>query len=377
MRDTLERLLGPAPVAAHVNGIPGYSAFWVTGEKEYYLRTGSLTQLQSVHTRLVQLLEYMEKDLDQQGVFANRTAAWPFVDWAPDMNGDTPQARMGTQFEYYAAFKDAAYLLRALHDENNASRTEAEANALKNAAQKHMLSSQGTFGDRWQTNAYAVLSGVADEDQYAAIWRKVLSQVGKRKYDTTIVTPYYGFYVASAMAKMGHRQAALDWIRRYWGGMVQEGATSFWEGYNNTWFQGPYFHGSLQADNISGFMISLAHGWSTGVTPWLMTQVLGIRPSAAGFAQVDIRPDLIDLKWAKGAEPTPHGLLQVAIRNDKGYVTTIDLPRDVVARVSVPVPSPDAGVTVNGRRVASAPEEGGQRAVVTLSGQGIYVVTGL
>ncbi len=375
MQDTLDRLLGPAPVAAHVNGIAGYSAFWVSGEKEYYLRTGSLTQLQGAHARLVQLLEYMKKDLNQQNLFANRTAAWPFVDWAPDMNGDTPQARMGTQFEYYAAFRDGAYLLRALHDGKNASRMAAEANALRDAAQKYLLDSQGTFGDRWQTNAYAVLSGVANGKQYPAIWRNVLSQVGKHEYDTTIVTPYYGFYVASAMAEMGHRQEALDWIRKYWGGMAAEGATSFWEGYNTTWFQGSYYHASLQADSVSGYMISLAHGWSSGVTPWLMAQILGIRPTAGGFGKVDIRPDLIDLKWAKGAEPTPHGLLRVAIRNDKGYVTTIDLPRDVVARVSVPVPSPHAGVTVNGRRVASAPGEGGKRAVVTLSGQGTYVVT--
>lgn len=374
MEDTLDRLLGPAPVTAHVNGIPGYSAFWVTGEKEFYLRTGSLTQLRSVHARLVQLLEYMEKDLNQQALFADRTGAWPFVDWAPDMDGDTAQTRMGTQLEYYAAFEDGAYLLRAVHDVKNASRMESEADALKSAAQKYMRDSQGTFGGRWQINAYAVLSGVADESQYAAIWRNVLSQVGTKKYETTITTPYYGFYVASAMAEMGHRQAALDWIRKYWGGMAQAGATSFWEGYNTSWFTGPLFHGSLQADDISGYIVSLAHGWSSGVTPWLMAQILGIRPTAGGFERVDIRPDLVDLKWAKGAEPTPHGLLQVAIRNDQGYTTTIALPRDVVARVSIPVSSPDTGVTVNGRQTASVPAEGGKRAIVVLSGQGSYVV---
>jgi len=374
MEDTLERLLGPAPITDHVNGIPGYSAFWVTGEKEFYLRTGSMTQLRSVHERLVQLLQYMEKDLDQQGLFADRTKAWPFVDWAPDMDGDTPQTRMGTQFEYHAAFEDGAWLLRALHDEKNAARMQSEADALKSAAQKSMRDSEGTFGDRWQINAYAVLSGVADENQYAAIWRNVLSQVGTKKYETTITTPYYGFYVASAMVEMGHRQAALDWIRKYWGGMAQEGATSFWEGYNTSWFTGPLFHSSLQADDMSGYIVSLAHGWSSGVTPWLMTQILGIRPTAGGFGKVDIRPDLVDLKWAKGAEPTPHGLLQVAIRDDQGYTTTIGLPRDVTARVSIPVSSPDAGVTVNGRRRASVPAEGGKRAIVVLSGQGTYVV---
>ena len=375
MRDTLDRLIGPAPIHGHVNGIPGYSAFWVIGERQYYLHTGSLKQLRSVHARLVQLLEYMEKDLDRRDLFSDLTHTWPFVDWAPGMSGYTPQTRMATQFEYYAAFKDGAYLLRVLHDEKNARRMGHEAEALKTAARKYMLDTHGTFGDRWQPNAYAVLSGVAGKNHFAGIWRNVLSHVGKPEYRSYVITPYYGFYVVSAMAKMGHRRAALDWIRQYWGGMVREGATSFWEAYNPTWFKGFLFQASLQADGVSGFNVSLAHGWSSGVTPWLMRQILGIRPTAGGFARVDIRPDLAGLKWAKGAEPTPHGLLRVAIRKTRGYVTTIHLPPQVEARVSVPVSSARAAVLVNGRERAGRPVYDGRRAVVTLSGPGRFVVT--
>ena len=106
-----------------------------------------------------------------------------------------------------------------------------------------------------------------------------------------------------------------------------------------------------------------------------MSQVLGIRPTAGGFARVDIRPDLIGLKWAKGSEPTPHGLLRVAIRNAHGYITTIHLPAQVEARVSVPLPAPGARVMVNGRPRASQPADGGKRAIVMLKGAGRYVVT--
>ena len=375
MQTTLNRLIGPAPIHTAVNGIPGYSALWINAETEYYLHTAALKQLQSVHPRLVELLDYMEKDLNRHAVFSDLTHAWTFVDWAPEMSGDTPQTRMATQFEYYQAFKDGAYLLRVLHDDKNAGRMAAEAAALKAAAQKYMLNAHGTFGERWQPNAYAVLSGVANKEQYAAIWRRVLSHVGKPKYRSYVITPYYNFYVVSAMAKMGHRRAALKWIRQYWGGMVQEGATSFWEAYNPTWFKGFMYQASLQADGVSGFFVSLAHGWSSGVTPWLMTQILGIRPTAGGFAKVDIRPDLIGLKWAKGAEPTPHGLLRVAIRDDKGYITTIHLPPQIEARVSVPVPTPGAQVFVNGRPMTREITDGGKRAVVGVSGPGKFVVT--
>jgi hypothetical protein len=124
---------------------------------------------------------------------------------------------------------------------------------------------------------------------------------------------------------------------------------------------------------MSGYRVSLAHGWSSGVTPWLMEQILGIHAEAAGFSKVDIRPDLIDLQWAKGAEPTPHGPLGVSIRKqDAGDLIAIDLPADVQARVSVPVSSANAQVLVNGKPQSSAPAENGQRAVVTLSGAGHY-----
>lgn len=375
MRDTLNRLIGPAPVKAHVNGIPGYSAFWVIGERQYYLHTGSLAQLRSVHVRLVQLLTYMMKDLDRKALFADRTHAWPFVDWAPGMFGDTRQTRMATQFEYYAAFRAGAYLLQVLHDTDHAARMAREARALKAAAQRYLRNARGTFGTRWQPNAYAVLSGVASRAEYAPIWRHVLVQASESKYRSYVITPYYNFYVVSAMAKMGHRRAALGWIRRYWGGMVQEGATSFWEAYNPTWFKGFMYQASLQADGVSGFKVSLAHGWSSGVTPWLMREVLGIHPTAGGFARVDIRPDLLGLKWARGAEPTPHGLLRVAIRKTGGYRTTVQLPDRVKARVSVPVSAPGAQVRVNGRPVHAVSAEGGRRAIVLLAGPGQYVLT--
>ncbi|HUB00852.1 MAG TPA: alpha-L-rhamnosidase C-terminal domain-containing protein [Terracidiphilus sp.] len=374
MEDTLNRLLGPPPVERHVNEIPGYSAFWLMGEKDYYLHTGSMKQLESVHTRLVQLLDYMKKDLNDQDLFSDLSHAWPFVDWSPGMNSDDAQTRMATQFEYYAAFKDGAYLLNILHDETNARRMEEEADALKTAAQRSMLDSQGSFGNRWQPNAFAVISGVANKDQYAAIWHNALSDVGHVEYNPYIITPYYNFYVVTAMAEMGHREAALNWIRQYWGGMVDEGATSYWEGYDPSWYKGSGFHQSLQADNMSGFAVSLAHGWSSGVTPWLMTQVLGIQPTAGGFAKVEIRPDLLGLQWAKGGEPTPHGMLKVSIRDRNGYQTTIDLPAGVQAQVSVPVPTPGAQVTVNGKPAASTPAEEGKRAEVTLSEEGEYVI---
>ena len=42
-------------------------------------------------------------------------------------------------------------------------------------------------------------------------------------------------------------------------------------------------------------------------------RTLGVTPAEPGFARARIAPRLGDLAWARGAVPTPHGLLRVAI----------------------------------------------------------------
>jgi len=225
----------------------------------------------------------------------------------------------------------------------------------------------GTYGTRWQTNAMAVFSGVATEDQTRAIWEKVLSR--PRQF---MITPYYNFYVIAAMAMSGHRKEALDWIRAYWGGMVKEGATSFWEAYDPDWSKDDY-HWNLQADNGQGYFVSLCHGWSSGPTAWLVEQILGIEPQGAGFSEVKIRPDLAGLAWARGTEPTPHGPLKVDLRaGDGGLEMNLTLPPDVAAEVSMPAAPGATTLQINGKPIRGRQSENGTRLIVDIKQPGEY-----
>ena len=369
MEDTMDRLLGEAPVTQHVNGIPGYSSYWFTQVAEYYRHTGSKEFLVRTHDRAVQLLEHIDAEFDEKNLYVNKTKVWLYVDWSPELNGDTPESRRASEFEFYRAYREGAWLLRETGDTANAEKYEKRAVAIKAAADKYLLDpATGTYGPRWQTNAMAVLSGIAGPDRYDAIWKNVLSQVGHVKYNALIISPYYNYYVISAMAMMGHRAEALAWIRQYWGGMIAEGATSFWEAYDPGWYKED-FHAALQSDNRSGYFVSLAHGWSSGPTAWLMEQVLGIRATGPGFSTVEIRPELLGLAFARGAEPTPHGLLKVDVtaRN-----ITVDVPKGVIARISVAAKA----AAVNGVSTPAEPAENGGRSVVTIDKPGHYVVEG-
>lgn len=370
MQDTMDHLIHDAgsPVDADVNTIPGYSAFWVMGEADYYRHFADLEYLRSLHDPLVQLLSYMEGALDERNLFAKPRKSWPYVDWSPDMNENTTEVRRATQLEFCKAFSDGAWLLRQQGDNASAQRFQAKADAMKAAAQKYLLDpGTQTFGLRHQTNAMAIFSGVADAAQTKTIWQRVLSH--PRHF---MITPYYNFYVTTATAEAGHRREALQDIRNYWGEMVKEGATSTWEAYDPSWPKED-FHRSLQADNGQGYFVSLAHGWSSGPTAWLTEQVLGIEPLEPGFREVSIRPDLVDLEWARGAEPTPQGMIRVDYRKAaQGLEAQIDLPRGVIGKVSLPVSVGQTSVMVNGNPRKGSPAENGSRLVVQLEKAGSY-----
>ncbi|HYA23126.1 MAG TPA: alpha-L-rhamnosidase C-terminal domain-containing protein [Terriglobales bacterium] len=373
MEDTLTRL-NPAPVKSHVNGIPGYSAHWVIGLADYYRQFGAIDYVKSVMPNLVGLLSYMEGDLDENSLFVNKQKAWPFVDWSQGMESDTPEAHRATHFEYYKAFRDGAFLLRAAGDVAQAQRFEKRAEQLKRAAQKSLLDpATKTFGPRWQSNALAVYSGIAEPKQQAAIHAAVFAALDSGKLPDYDITPYnYNFFLY-AMSQLGDRQIALSWIRKYWGGMIAEGATSFWEGYDTRWPKDD-FHGNLKADNETGYQASLSHGWSSGPTAWLMDNVLGVTPDEPGFHRVLFRPDLLDLESANGTVPAPQGPIHVDLKKTNGsIVATIDLPQGTQTRVLFPVAKGESQIFVNDKPQSAKPAAEGTRKEIEL-GPGYYVI---
>ncbi len=369
MEPTMQELIGDSAVKRDVNTIAGYSALWITGQADYYRHFGNRAYLQQVHSRLVELLGVMDNELDANGLFTNSEKHKVFVDWSDGFSADTAEARAATHFEFYLAYQEAANLLGELNDSANAERYRMQAARLLAAANESLRSAKNqTFGGRWQTNAMAVVSNAAQPADYPAIWNNVLSHVDEARPEAPAVTPYYGYYVLAAMARTGHREEALAWMRHYWGGMLDEGATSFWEAYDPRRPKQD-FHAYLEADGKKGYYVSLAHGWSSGPTAWLMEEILGIHATAAGFREVTIRPDLAGLQWAEGAEPTPRGLIKVSVRKGSTVVT---VPPGTVARVLVPVDGARRGVTANGRVIPSEVVEDGARAVVVLRTAGRY-----
>ena len=121
-----------------------------------------------------------------------------------------------------------------------------------------------------------------------------------------ITTPYMRFYELEALCMMGHHDKVLKEIRDYWGGMLREGATSFWEKYVPT-------EKGVQHLAMYGrpYGKSLCHAWGASPVYLLGKYYLGVCPTKPGYAEFEIRPTLGDLNWMEGDVPTPHGIIHV------------------------------------------------------------------
>ena len=140
-----------------VNGIPSYSALWITSLASLYQHSGDKTFLASEREDLLRILATMDGSLDAHGLLDDAKHQWLFVDWAPGLYAYTPEARIGTQLQYIRGYRAAATLFRALGDTANAQRYDAQANKALAAVRTLRDANAVTYGATWQLNALATL----------------------------------------------------------------------------------------------------------------------------------------------------------------------------------------------------------------------------
>jgi len=228
-----------------------------------------------------------------------------FLDWPTQHNRKAVDA--GMQALMLMTFEDGVRLAAALGDAELASQCQAGAARLRQVQPAPEGSKQAA--------ALLALSGLSDAK---AMNEQVLAQNGVQGVST-----FYGYYMLEAMAKAGDTQRGIDTVRDYWGGMLDMGATSFWEDFNVAWTNNAFridelpvagkkdIHGDFGEFCYKGFRHSLCHGWSSGPAAWLVEQVLGIQVAEVGCKAVRVKPFLGDLKWAEGSFPTPLGVIRV------------------------------------------------------------------
>lgn len=324
--ESLDYVRDRTPLPGWMNGISSYSLWWIMCQRDWYRYHKNLDYLQQQRKYLTGLLKLVQDSLDPTG--QERLKGHRFLEWPTSRDPTAIDA--GLQALTTLALNAGAELCEILG--------EMESAAAARAAATRAMGYRRAPSPSKQANALLVLAGAADAKKTNA---DILSRTPYSGLST-----FYGYYILEARARAGDHQGCLDLIRTYWGGMLDRGATTFWEGFELEWLEGSGridelvsagkkdLHADFGDYCYVGLRHSLCHGWAAGPTAWLTEHVLGISPAEPGFDSISIKPNLADLKWAQGSIPTPHGLLHVRHeRRGSRIVTEVDAEPAVKNRI--------------------------------------------
>jgi len=116
-----------------------------------------------------------------------------------------------------------------------------------------------------------------------------------------------------------------------WSGMLDNGATSFWEAVRCDYPDD--FHRHLTTYTAYGeYRMSLCHAWSSTPVEWFTRVLLGVNPVAPGYREVEIAiraPE--NMNRCEGAVSTPFGPISVSWfrREDGQIIARTDIPEGI------------------------------------------------
>ena len=306
------------PLPGWMNDIGSYSLWWILIQRDWYRYYADLDYLNEQKEYLSGLLKQVLSTLDKNGR-EHLGGGMRFLDWPSNENPDAIDA--GLQSLTVMALQAGSELCRLLGDQELAQQCDlAQKKALKEAqklGRSFLKNHDGSRKGDKQAAALLVLCGAVPPQDVV----EVLTHNGAANFST-----FYGYYMLEALAMAGEYQQAMDLLGTYWGGMLELGATTFWEDFDLAWMENAAridslvpegktdVHGQYGAYCYVGFRHSLCHGWASGPTSWLSRHVLGFYPADA--ETLVIEPHLGSLEWAEGSFPTAKGVVKV--RHDKG-----------------------------------------------------------
>lgn len=311
------------PLPQWMNGISSYSMWWLLIHKNLYDYHGDLSYLKEQENYMIGLLDQLSTFIDKDN--KEILNGHRFLDWP---TSEKPEAiHAGLQAMMFMTFEAGSEMMAILGRNDLKSKYQKIATQLKKHRPKDNTTKQA-----------AALMAIANLQDAEKINKEILTKDGVQRMST-----FYGYYILEAMAKANDFNGGLRVIRDYWGGMLDLGATTFWEDFDvldvansgridelipssNT-----DIHGDFGEYCYVGYRHSLCHGWASGPTSWLSQHVLGINVLEGG-EKVKIAPHLGDLDWVKGSFPTKYGVLKVShIKNADGTIKTeIEAPEGLI-----------------------------------------------
>ena len=292
---------------------------------EYHLHSGDREACVALFPTLLKQFELIRKFTTPDGLVNEKWPGWgTFLDWSAMDFGGVSSCNNAL---YLQAQRATARLARSLGYADCARQFEEQADELAVTCRRKFWSeSDGLFVDalyddqpsavRSQlANVMAIWAGLTSGPETLVLLDKILD--GKTLLPRTggdfrlrpgfkcqtgglvpIGTPSAGALLTQVLFEHGRGEAALAYLRDNWIPISRSGTFS------------EHF--------VEDTNTSHCHGWSAMPVVQLPAYILGVRPVAAGWSEVEIAPQSAGLDWAEGTVPAPQGDIHVKWRRVDG-----------------------------------------------------------
>ncbi|MES3021612.1 MAG: hypothetical protein V4857_08485 [Pseudomonadota bacterium] len=329
--DGLTQMFAPGDHFENGNLIPDWTLQWILCAHDYWNLSADLTTIDIIWPSIQKALAWFERLCGPNGL-VDDMPYWHFIDWA-GVGRQGEAAALNAQ--YAGALRAASALARVVGFGRAAMVYLAKADGIIAALEaRHWDERRGAWVDMVDPASGVQQARVSQHGNAAiALWGEPAAGRVDRAFDritdpgretstpappvvpfgaaldeehgVVMANTFYGHFVGEALARHGRIDAALAQIRRRYGAMVEQGATTLWEA-RSSW-------------------ASLCHGFSASPTYFLSRYILGVSPGAPGFERIRVSPDIGDLQCAQGVVPA--GVHEVSVymeRQGTGFVAWID-----------------------------------------------------
>lgn len=314
-------IYSPVPAGNRVSELPLQmlaSVGWYGFHTQYWF-SGDSSFVAQVYPRVHRYLHDGLWTFKDNGLVNVRPGDWNWGDW-----GDNIDTEVLTNCWYYLALKAEKDFARMLGLQDDAENAEA---MMKRIADNFDAAywTGSAFRDPGykketddRAQAMAIVSGLASEDKYLALFETLMNEYH--------ASPYMEKYVLEALFQMGHADYAIERMKSRYAKMLSYDYTTLFEGWG------------IGSEGFGGGTIN--HAWSGGPLTILSQKLCGIEPTAPGFRSFEVRPRMGTLKTASASLETHYGMIRVELsrKSAKAHVAslTVDVPEGTTATVVKP-----------------------------------------
>ena len=317
----------------------------------YYLNTGDLT---TIATQYPNLKKYLEKwTIGENGVIVHSKDGWDWCDWgSPSKDREIVQC-----CQYYSTLNACKKMAQATGNTQDISAFDAKLSSIREHFDQvfwqgnYYKSGDVDYPDE-RANAMAVVTGLADESKWDAIYENVLSKKLNPNWEdgnTYNASSYFERWIMEALCIMGKENFALLRMYDRYRDQINVSTTTLWEHFGR-WWQTKFDANSSQN-----------HGWNSTNTI-LSKYIAGVAPEKAGWSTYHVLPKEAFLTAIKVVVPSVKGNIAVDIKKNKTrYSLHLISPSNTKAIVGIPKGSFSKlnSIQVNGTTIWNGTYSGG------------------